>query len=114
MTDVRVGDLVKFTSKKDPEVSFTSRVHYWNTRNPIYTSAVLGTQDVREFDFEVLDRPAPPIDEELLSEAVQAFRRGQGYRPPAIDEHLTVYGNGVKAVINLVREYDQKNATKEN
>lgn len=101
MTDLRAGDLVKATRSDQPELSITARLQYANdvcVGLPLYGAAYRDN-----WDFEVLDRPAPPIDEELVQGARRAFLA-----------HSTIDQADWKAVINFVREYDQKNATKEN
>jgi hypothetical protein len=101
MTDIQVGDLVKATRKTDPEISMTGRVR--DVRPAGVSLPYHGSAFFNYWDFEVLDRPAPPIDEELLKGAKRAW-----FSASNVDQQ------DWKAVINFVREYDKKNATKEN
>ena len=106
MTDVRVGDLVKATNKTDPEVTVTARA--------LYVSPHDGGLDVKghnslpgiEWTFEVLDRPLPPISDELLEGAAKAYVMGQGYALPS--GSASAYSSGIAAVINFVRSHDNK------
>lgn len=101
MTDIRVGDLVRGTRKTDAEQVVTGRVAGAETYSLSLTPALFLTRD--QWDWEVLDRPALPIDEELIAGAKRAWLS---------TSHIGQ--QDWKAVINFVREYDKKNATKEN
>ena len=101
MTDIKVGDLVKATLKENPEEVRQGRVV--DVRGYGMVSTERQTFYAASYDIEVLDRPAPPIDEELVQGARRAYLA-----------HSTIDQADWKAVINFVREYDQKNATKEN
>ena len=100
MTDIRVGDLVKATRKDRPEATATDRVLELTTHF-VETEYFMHRRE--DYDFEVLDRPAPPIDEEMLKGVLGEWRNLK-YRTTT---------DAMSAVINYVREYDQKNATKE-
>lgn len=116
MTDIRVGDLVKATSKNRPQEYAVFRV---TEVGPYFIYGETRIENLDGSTFEVLDRPLPPIDEELIFAAVDAFRDAQGFSTPArptTQEHVqsAAYRKPAVAIINAVREYDRKNATKEN
>ena len=106
-SDVRVGDLVKATSKKDPEEYLTARA--------VYVSPYDGGMDVkghdslpsRDWTFEVLDRPLPPIPADLLAGSRDAYNEVKGFEVAPNLDALT-------AVINFVRKYDAEHDNKEN
>lgn len=100
-TDIKVGDLIKATHSDDPEVTITGRVtdqnDYW-----LWTTRHTFTR-ISGWDFEVLERPLPPVEEELLLKAANAYRKGMGFSPNSPEFHHP----GVTAVINTVREFDK-------
>ena len=109
MTDVRAGDLVKATHKKRPERTVTLRATYVSD-NWVEDSEFAVERDA--YDFEVLDRPAPPIDEELLTGAVDAYRRSLvpngGKTEHLHPDTLREYKRDLTAVINYLRANDKK------
>lgn len=108
--DIQVGDLVKATHRAVPEHVVQGRI-----RRVTSAGVTLGVlyPSFHSWDFEVLDRPLPPIDEELLQDAVGAYFGGMGYTSNRDASPRHRFGPGVTAVINFVREHD-KNNTKEN
>ena len=107
-TDIKVGDLIKATHSDDPEVTITGRVtdqnDYW-----LWTTRHTFTR-TNGWGFEVLERPEPPVEDELLEKAVEAYRSQWGFEsdPSAV----TYYGPAFTAVINTVREFDRNKEKK--
>ena len=110
--DIRVGDLVKATHREIPEHSATGRVRSV-TSDGVHIGALY--PGLRSWDFEVLDRPLPPISDELLFGANFAFYAAPGdeFSAPALPRD-SAFAHSLRRVINFVRDYDNKNATKEN
>ena len=102
-TDIQVGDLIKATNKGDPEQTFTGRVlamaHDW------FSVQSAGSRSFRFWNIEVLERPIPPVEEELLEKAVEAYRTSWSFAPDPTA--VTYYGPAFTAVINAVREFDK-------
>ena len=61
-----------------------------------------------EWDVEVLDRPLPPISDELLKQAAKEYAAIRGL------VYVDQLHDGLAAVINLVRKYDAEHDNKEN
>lgn len=101
--DIREGDLVKATRKGDPDVSFTARVTDV-ARQGVNTN-FYSTAHFHFWDIEVLDRPLPPIDQELLDKVCRVYADGMGY----IDAGSKPWRPGITAVINYLREHDTYN-----
>jgi hypothetical protein len=109
MTDIRVGDLVKATRKSHPEQTMTGRV----SRVDEYVHLPWHAAGLHNWDFEVLDRPLPPVSDELLAEAVNAYRRGANFGGPTSTYLVQEYATAIAAVINFVRKYDAEHDNKE-
>ena len=98
-TDIQVGDLIKATNKDNPEQTFTGRVYDKATDWFAVTGA--GSRSFRFWNIEVLDRPLPPVEDELYAKAARDYAEAwdspelQPYKPPIV------------AVINAVREFDR-------
>lgn len=107
--DIRVGDLVKATNKANTEVTWTDRVTRV-TRTLVDTANYCGT--FRYWDFEVLDRPLPAIDEELLNGAVDAYLAKVDTPVGVPLVQRSYYEQNVTAVINFVRQYDNTKESK--
>lgn len=112
-TDIRKGDLIKFTHRENPEITFTTRaMTTWTGTTRRFHAATLDTMVfVEDYHVEVLDRPLPPIDEELLRAVRGAYI---GHPIPSVADTGGVFREDWVRVINTVREYDRKNTTKEN
>jgi len=106
-TDIRVGDLVKVTSKQDPEYIRQSRVA--SVRDGFVSLKSGAGFWLLSNDVEVLDRPRAPIDKELLRGASRVYTAGMGY------VHLLdtdSFDAGLVPVINFIREYDNNKESK--
>ena len=95
-TDIRVGDLVKATRKDDPED--TRQFRLARTDRDYLVSKHGGYFSEHLHDFEVLDRPLPPISEELIQKVRSVFIMAS----PENDPHW-------RAAINYLREHDTYN-----
>lgn len=100
VTDIRVGDLVRATRKKDPEEHRQGRAVRVGDSYVTFGSGI--RVDRADYDFEVLDRPLPPIDEELVNGAAEAYRSGRSKSFHSISSN----GEAIKAVINFLRKND--------
>lgn len=105
-TDIRKGDLIKATSKYDPEVTATTRVltRILPGHEALYSARLDTYLNFEDYDFEVLERP---IDEELLTKAGKVYSEAMGYHK---DYDGELFCSGIKAVIEFVRDYDAKKA----
>ena len=108
MTDIRVGDLIRATNKKYPETTVTARVTYVSTYGNGYD--VLGNGGLRpsEWTFEVLDRPLPKVEDDLLDKVIDIYRKLRGYEGPVGEIDKKCYIRDLTPVINAVREYDNR------
>ena len=104
MTDLKVGDLVKATRRDDAETKVEGRVIAVNAAWVDFQSLCIQR---RMYDYEVLDRPLPPVSDELVRACRDAYVGVTGNSIPVV-----YHDNWVK-VINTVREYDRKNNTEE-
>ena len=103
--DIRKGDLIKATRKTDPEEYRQGRVVRLIVDGVVFTSGL--AIDLNHYDIEVLDRPLPAIDEELLRGARQAYvDRARSDRPDAALMNNDFYDANLTAVINYVRQND--------
>jgi hypothetical protein len=101
--DIRVGDLVKATHRTHSDETIAGRVCFAD-RDLVSTATRSITRSY--YTFEVLDRPLPEIDEELLVGAIDTFRRERyGTGPDPIPENCP-YRRSLAAVINYLREND--------
>ena len=108
-TDIRVGDLIRVTNAgavgDAADWALQGRVR--NIRaGQVHIGGSFVWHDAKLYDFEVLDRPLPPISDELLEGATRAYRKAQGYQLP--ESPAPVFDRGVTAVINFVRQHDNK------
>ena len=107
-TDIKVGDLIKATNKDNPEQTFTGRVGAIG--DDWFAVPTAGSRSFRYWDLEVLERPLPPVEEELLDRAIKTYREESGLSrfTYTTAELLRDYGPAITAVINTVREFDSK------
>ena len=108
-TDIRVGDLVKATRKDDPED--TRQFRLARTDRDYLVSKHGGYFSEHLHDFEVLDRPLPPISEELLVGAINTYRAKRGF--PLLDRTYVEVRDELRAAfietINYLRANDTYN-----
>lgn len=104
--DIRAGDLVRATRKGNPETTITGRAI--PSGDGEYVNLPFHSASHRNWDFEVLDRPLPPIDKELLNDVINVWRKEKfGYGADAGASESPGYRQQFTAVINAVREYDR-------
>ena len=102
--DIRIGDLVKVTSKQDPEYIRQSRVA--SVRDGFVSLKFGHGFWLLANNVEVLDRPQPPIDEALLIGAIEAYRKAEGFTAVPSPDTQRAYCATFTPVINFIREYD--------
>lgn len=110
MADIRKGDLIKATRTDGSGESFTGVVR--SVRDGDVQTKWFGAWG-SGWDVEVLERPLPPVEDELLDKAIKVYREESGLSrfTYTSSELLRDYGPGFRAVINTVREFDRSKET---
>lgn len=90
---VRLGDIVRCTWIQDRDLVIQGRATYVS-RNSVNVNNWWSLSFVK-WDIEILERPEPPIEDELLADAYKLF-----------DGRMS-NGEGIKSLIRLVRNYDK-------
>lgn len=100
---IRKGDVVKFINKDDPRITVTTFAKEdFRPTGGLFFSAKLGiTLHFDDWDLELVERPLPSIDEELIQKVRSVFVMAS----PKNNAHW-------RAAINYLREHD--NHIKEN